>query len=192
MTTIPFDHKMAAHCETGTISAILNNKGMTVTEPMVFGIAGGIFFAYLDVREFTFPQFVTRSKPGEIRKNITKRLGVKYGTASFTSPLKAQQSLDSLLKKGIPTAVQVDMFYMDYIPKYMKAHFNGHFITVVGKEGADYIVSDCYYPTLVKVAGESMEKGRFAKGNLSPKGFQFFPDKNPPEYRCGQKLFRRV
>lgn len=77
MSTVQFDHKMAAHCESGTLTALLNNKGMSITEPMIFGVSGAFFFAYLDTPEFTFPQFVVRSKPGDMRSHIEKRLCVK-------------------------------------------------------------------------------------------------------------------
>ena len=177
MNTIPFNHRMAAHCETGTMSALLNHNGMSITEPMVFGVSGAFFFAYLDTSQFTFPQFVVRSKPGDIRAKIAKRLGVKFDSRKFRDPSNARQGLESLLEKGIPVAVQVDMFYMDYIPQYMRAHFNGHFITAVGKENSNYIVSDCYYPSLVQLSENSMDIARFTRGSLSPNGFQFYPAK---------------
>jgi hypothetical protein len=47
MSVIPFNHKMAAHCESGTVTAILNYAGLDISEPMVFGVSSGIFFAYL-------------------------------------------------------------------------------------------------------------------------------------------------
>lgn len=175
MSTVQFDHKMAAHCESGTLTALLNNKGMSITEPMIFGVSGAFFFAYLDTPEFTFPQFVVRSKPGDMRSHIEKRLCVKLEKKTFSKADLALRYTDELLEKNIPHAVQVDMFYMDYIPSYMKVHFNAHFITVVGKENDDYLVSDSYYPSLVKLSRSSMEMGRFAKGSLAPKGFVFYP-----------------
>ncbi len=178
--TLQFDHKMAAHCESGTIAALLNHKGLPITEPMVFGITGAFFFAYLDTPEFTFPQFVVRSKPGDMRSRIEKRLGVKLTKKYFSKPEKALAYTDELLNKNIPHAIQADMFYMDYIPPYMKAHFNGHFITIVGKEGNDYLVSDCYYPSIVKASSDSMIAARFAKGSLAPKGFVFYPESITP------------
>ncbi len=38
-----FEHTMAAHCETGTIASLLNHAGVSITEPMVLGVSGGIF-----------------------------------------------------------------------------------------------------------------------------------------------------
>jgi len=175
MSGVPFNHRMAAHCESGTLTALLNHKGLHISEPMVFGVSGAFFFAYLDTPQFTFPQFVVRSKPGDMRAQIEKRLGVRLVKKHFADEKDAFEYTNSLLINNIPHAVQVDMFYMDYIPKYMKAHFNGHFITVVGKEGNDYLVSDSYYPSIVKLSSESMATARFTKGALAPKGFTFYP-----------------
>lgn len=179
MSSIQFNHKMAAHCESGTIAALLNHNGFEISEPMVFGVTGAFFFAYLDTPDFTFPQFVVRSKPGDMRSKIEKRLGVKLEQSKFSKAEQAMKTTDALIEKQIAHAVQVDMFYMDYIPKYMKAHFNGHFITLLGKEGDDYLVSDSYYPSIVRLSSSSLQTARFTKGSLAPKGFMFYPAKVP-------------
>lgn len=171
---------MAAHCESGTVTSLLNNAGMEITEPMVFGISSGIFFGYFHkMKSFTFPTFIVRNKPGQMREKVSKRLGIKFYTQKFSKPEQGMQKLDELLSRQIPVAVQVDFFYMDYIPDWERVHINVHFIVVVGKEGSDYIVSDSYFPTLVKLSESSMRKARFAGGSMSPKGFLFYPEHIP-------------
>ncbi len=180
MTTVPYRHKMAAHCESGTVTSLLNHAGLDITEPLVFGISSGIFFGYFHkMKSFTFPTFIVRNKPGQIRKNISKRLGIKFYTEKFGNPEKGQEKLDQLLEKGIPVAVQVDFYYMDYIPAWERVHINVHFIVVVGKKGSKYIVSDSYFPQLVNLETESLKKARFAGGSMSPKGFLFYPESIP-------------
>jgi hypothetical protein len=92
---LPFEHRMAAHCETGTVTALLNHAGMGITEPLVFGIAGGIFFGYLKSSDLPFPMFILRSKPGDIRKKIGKRLGIKFNERRFRSPGEGGKSYRS-------------------------------------------------------------------------------------------------
>ena len=173
MSAIQYNHKMAAHCETGTVAALLNHSGMDITEPMVFGIAGGIFFGYFKTSQFTFPTFIVRSKPGQIRKNIEKLLGVNIISSHYKDPLKAEAELDKLLDKGIPVAVQVDFFYMDYLPAWQRVHINVHFVTIIGRNGSKYLLSDIYYPKVVEIEKETLRKGRFAGGSMAPKGFMF-------------------
>jgi hypothetical protein len=179
MSAIAFDHKMYAHCESGTLTAMLNYNKFSISEPMVFGIGGGALFIFIKTPKMQFPVFDMRNKPGDLRRNIAKRLGIRFKTRKFRDPAGAKSALTGLLDKGIPTAVQVDMFYMDYIPRYMRVHFNAHFIMAVGKEGDDFIVSDCYYPALSKVSGDSLDKARFAKSDFAPKGFMFYPESIP-------------
>ena len=178
-----YHHKMAAHCESGSITALLNHAGMNITEPMVFGISSGIFFGYFHkMKSFAFPTFIVRNKPGLMRKNLEKRTGVKFYSKDFKTREAGQAALDMLISKGIPTATQVDMFYLDYVPSWERVHINVHFLVAIGKEGDVYKVSDSYFPKLVDLPVTSMNKGRFAQGSMSPKGFIFYPEFVPQSF----------
>ena len=180
MDNLPFKHQMAAHCESGAVTSLLNNAGFDISEPLVFGISNGIFFGYFHkMKSFTFPTFIVRNKPGAMRKNLAKRLGIKFHTEKFRSQNEGMRKLDELIRKKIPVAVQVDFFYMDYLPAWERVHINVHFIVVVGKKGSKYIVSDSYFPNLVELESESLRKARFAGGSMPPKGFLFYPEYIP-------------
>ena len=166
---------MAAHCESGTVTALLNHHGLKITEPMVFGIASGIFFAYLKTPVMDFPMFAVRSMPGHIRTKFAERTGVKFRSKKYRSPGKAEKELDELLDKGLPVAVQVDFFYMNYFPAWYRIHVNVHFVTVIGREGDNYLISDSYHPEIAVIDRESLTKGRFAGGSMAPRGFMFYP-----------------
>ncbi|MCX6283260.1 MAG: BtrH N-terminal domain-containing protein [Bacteroidetes bacterium] len=186
-----YQHKMAAHCESGSITSLLNHSGMKITEPMVFGISSGIFFGYFHkMKSFAFPTFIVRNKPGQIRKNLSKRTGVKFYTRDFRNQEAGQGALDMLISKGIPTATQVDMFYLDYVPSWERVHINVHFLVAFGKEGDVYKVSDSYFPNPVDLPVASMNKGRFAQGSMSPKGFLFYPEYVPQSFDQ-EKAIRR-
>ena len=185
MSIIEYNHKMAAHCESGTITSLLNNKGLDISEALVFGISSGLFFGYFHkMKSFTFPTFIVRNKPGQMRSNLSRRLGIKFHTERFRKPEEGQKAIDRLLENNIPVACQVDFFYMDYIPSWERVHINVHFIVIVGKTGSKYIVSDSYFPQLVELESESLRKARFAGGSMSPKGFIFYPEHIPenPDY----------
>lgn len=180
--TIPFEHRMSAHCETGTLSSQLAYHGMNISESMVFGIGSGIFFGYFNNSRFAFPTFIVRNQPGKIRENIGARLGIKFHAESFKTPEKAQAGLDKILEKGIPVATQVDFFFMEYLPQYLRVHINVHFINVVGKNNGNYLISDCYHPRIVELDEQSLIKGRFAGGSMAPNGFLFYPEHIPSEF----------
>lgn len=179
MNNITFHHKIAAHCESGTVSGLLTHAGIELTEPMVFGIAGAIFFGYFKTRMFPFPMFAVRNQPGKIRVNVGKYLGVRWRKSRFRDPIAAERELDVLLAKGIPVAVQVDFFNMEYVPAYARAHFNGHYIIITGRDGDEYIVSDAYAQDLARLDVQSMRKARFARGSFAPKGLMFYLSDTP-------------
>jgi hypothetical protein len=175
MAQIPFRHIMAAHCESGTVTALLNHHGLNITEPMVFGIASGIFFAYLKTPAMDFPTFAVRSMPGKVRSKFAKRTGVKFKSRTYRNPVKAERELNDLLDRNQPVAVQVDFFYMNYFPAWYRIHVNVHFITIIGREGNKYFVSDSYHPQIAEIDRDALTKGRFAGGAMAPKGFMFYP-----------------
>lgn len=169
-----YTHKMGAHCESGSVASILGHQGLSITEPLVFGISGGIFFGYFHkMKSFAFPTFILRNKPGMIRENISKRLGINFVSQKFRDPVKGRDALDALLNNQIPVACQVDFFYLDYVPEWERVHINVHFLVVIGKEGNKYIVSDAYFPKMMELESRSLEKGRFPGGSMSPDGFIF-------------------
>jgi len=183
---------MAAHCETGTLSGLLHFNGLELTEPMIFGIANGIFFGYFKLPMMIFPAFIVRIRPGEIRKNIEKRVGIKFHIFKYRDQHKAQIDLDNLLARGIPVAVQVDFFYMDYLPAWYRVHNNVHFITIIGKEDDKYVISDCYYPEITKLDAESLRKGRFAGGTSAPKGFMYYPESIPKSFDLPKLIVKGI
>ena len=74
-----FEHQHFAHCESGIMSTLLKYKGLELSEPMIFGLAGAICFAYLPFLKMgNMPLVSYRMFPGHIIKNIPRRLGVEY------------------------------------------------------------------------------------------------------------------
>ena len=179
MMTAPFTHKMAAHCESGAVTALLKGAGMDVTESLVFGISGVIFFGYLSVPMLPFPTIALRNKPGRIRLKTPKRLGVTLRELTFRDPAAATRELDALLARGVAVGAQVDYFYMDYLPEYTRAHFNAHYVIVTGKEDGRYLISDTYFPAMTSLDAATFQTARFARGQFAPKGLLFWPEAVP-------------
>jgi hypothetical protein len=186
-----FEHRMAAHCESGTVSALLRHAGLELSEPMVFGGAGAIFFGYFNSAMLPFPTVVLRSLPGSIRAKVEKRTGVRFRRQRFFSPANAMRQLDALLDRGIPVAVQVDFFYMHYIPKYARAHFNAHYVIVVGRRDGRYLISDSYAAQIAELEAEVLATARFAKGPFSPHGLMFYIDGPVPAAIDQRALIRK-
>ncbi len=68
-----FEHHQTAHCENGVASNLLLNKGLKLSEPMIFGIGSGLFFVYLPFLKVNFaPGYSYRPMPGAIFSKAAK------------------------------------------------------------------------------------------------------------------------
>jgi len=128
-----------------------------------------------------FPMFVVRSSPGQVRTKFAERTGVKFESKKYRNPEKAERELNELLDRNQPVAVQVDFFYMNYFPAWQRVHINVHFVTVIGREGDKYFISDSYHPTIAEIDRETLTNARFAGGSMAPKGFMFYPVNVPSD-----------
>lgn len=174
MQKIDFNHRLAAHCESGMVTSLLNHSGIEISEAMVFGISGSIFFAYINNPMLPFPTIAVRNQPGKIYKNFSRHSNLPFVKKQFRQPDKAKEELESLLKDNKPAGVQVDFFYMDYVPEYIRAHFNGHFVIIVGKNENKYLISDAYAPELAELEQDTLQAARFTRGPFKPKGLMIY------------------
>lgn len=95
---LDLSHRVAAHCENGAISALLRYHGIDLSEPMIFGLASGLFFTHLPfVKMAGMPVTSFRTFPGVLFKRITKLLGIKTATRRYLNKEHAMRDLDRLL-----------------------------------------------------------------------------------------------
>lgn len=179
------DHRPAAHCENGAISALLRFYGINLSEPMIFGLASGLFFTHLTfVKMGGLPVTAFRTFPGVLFSRVTKLLGIKTATRRFFSREKAMRKLDELLlRQQIPVGCVVGMYELPYIPREYRFRFNGHNICVIGKdEKADvYSVLDSNATQKVTISSGDLARVRFPDGGVYPLMGQMYWIKSVPE-----------
>ena len=147
---------------------------------MIFGIGSGLLFFYFPwLKVNQAPAISYRTMPGHIFSKVARRLGFHVRRERFSSPEKAQQVLDEKLKTGFPVGLQVGVYHLTYFPDAYRFHFNAHNLVVYGKEGDAYLISDPVMEQPTKLSSQELEKVRFAKGVLSPKGHMYFPTHLP-------------
>ena len=177
-----FKHFQSAHCENGVASNLLKNKGIDISEPMIFGLGSGLFFVFLPFLKVNHaPAISYRPMPGMIFNRAAKNLGIKVKRHKFKSNQSAQQFLDQQLKANNPCGLQVGVYNLTYFPEEYKFHFNGHNLVVYGKENDTYLISDPVMETTTALTENELEKVRFAKGVLAPKGHLYYPEYIPDE-----------
>ena len=147
---------------------------------MIFGIGSGLLFFYFPwLKVNQAPAISYRTMPGHIFSKVARRLGFRVRRERFSSPEKAQQVLDEKLKTGFPVGLQVGVYHLTYFPDAYRFHFNAHNLVVYGKEGDSYLISDPVMEQPTKLSTKELEKVRFAKGVLAPKGHMYFPTHLP-------------
>ncbi|ESU23766.1 hypothetical protein FEDK69T_11740 [Flavobacterium enshiense DK69] len=175
-----FIHHQSAHCENGVASNLLKHHGINISEPMVFGIGSGLFFFYLPLLKVNHaPAISYRPMPGSIFNKAAKRLGIKVKRVKFSNPQSAQKALEENLKNNIPSGLQVGVYNLTYFPDEYRFHFNAHNLVVYGKNEGNFLISDPVMETVTTLTEKELEKVRFAKGALAPKGQMYYPTAIP-------------
>jgi hypothetical protein len=195
MTVHDFIHRQASHCESGVMSAIVRHysqpRGLPFSEPMAFGLASTLVFAYLPfIRIYSLPLVSYRMPPKTIIRGLQKPLGFTMRTETFRRPEDGARRLDELLDAGKVVGLQVSVFWLPFMPKDFRFHFNAHNLLAYGREcghdaasgaSGDYLLSDPVMEEPVRCAPADLDKARFARGMLAPKGLLYYPESAPRE-----------
>lgn len=174
---VDFVHRQSAHCESGVTSSLLQNIGAAkITEPLAFGMGAGLFFAYIPlIKVNNGPAIAFRTFPGLIFKRTCKALGIPIVRKKFSSKAEAEKYLQDALAAGSPVGCQVGVYYLSYFPREYRFHFNAHNLIVFGKEDDNYLISDPIMEFPTTLTTYELERVRFAKGALAPKGQIYYP-----------------
>jgi hypothetical protein len=172
-----FDHRHAAHCETGAMSSMLRHHGLDISEPMVFGLASGLTYAYIPLVKINgLPLIAYRTPPRMIIRALSRRIpGLKMNFQKFRKPQQGEAGLNHLLDQGQVVGLQTSVFFLPYFPENMRFHFNAHNLLVYARDEGAYRISDPVFSHVVTVDPPSLSRARFAKGALAPKGLLYYP-----------------
>lgn len=179
---INFEHRQAAHCENGVTMSLLKNIHVhEMTEPLAFGIGSGLFFVYVPLLKISGgPAIAFRTLPGLIFNRTCKALHIPVIRKKFRSKEQAELFLNECLKAGHAVGCQVGVYYLPYFPKEYRFHFNAHNLIVYGKEEDNYLISDPVMENVTALSSYQLERVRFAKGALAPRGQIYYPKEGEP------------
>lgn len=178
-----FQHAQASHCESGVMSTMLRHHGLAISEPMAFGLSSAISFAYLPIIRINgLPLVAYRMPPKWIIKGLQKPLGLKMRFETFRQPEAGVRRLDQLLAEGQVVGLQTSVYWLTYLPEDLRFHFNAHNILAFGKaDDGSYRISDPVAEMAVTCPPDALQRARFAKGVLAPKGLIYYPLGRPQE-----------
>ena len=189
----PLEHRHYAHCESGVVTALLRYHGLDLSEPMVFGITGGLTFAYIPFIKITnMPLISYRMLPGSIIKGAEKNLDVQFKTRRYREKEKALAELTTLVDRGEIVGLQTSVYWLPYFPPEMRFQFNAHNLIVYGREGDEFLISDPVFEHPVRVKADDLQNARFARGTLAPKGFIYYPVRVNPSIDLREAIKKSI
>lgn len=177
-----YNHKIASHCETGSVRNLLGHAGLEITEPMVFGIGSGPAFYYLFFAKGLngFPLIGIRNPPGSILKNVAKYCRIEFFSKCYKKSAAALGKAHEMLDEQVPVAAIVDMFYMKYLPSFLHVHAPFHTILLVGREEDAYFVSDPYFEEIGRLEKEDLLAAWETHAPMAKDNFLAYVKKLPP------------
>ncbi len=177
-----YKHQIGSHCESGTLRNLLNNAGLGISEPMVFGIGSGVAFFYVFFARGPsgLPLVALRTPPGTIFKNGAKLLKLDIIKRQHKTADRAIAQADELIAAGVPVAATVDMFYMKYLPAFIQVHAPFHFILLVGRDGDHYLVSDPYNRDIGRLHVDDLRAAWETHAPMAKDNRLFYMNGTPP------------
>ncbi len=174
---IEFEHVQSAHCENGVTSNLLRHYGLRqLSEPLVFGIGSGLFYIHIPIMKLNGgPAISYRNMPGRIFERTCRSLGIQVIRQKFRNKQSAEEHLVKRLEANQPVGCQVGVYFLTYLPKEYRFHFNAHNLVVYGKEGDTFLLSDPVMEDVTTLTSYELERVRFAKGALAPRGQIYYP-----------------
>ena len=88
---------------------------------MVFGLAGGLTFAYLPFIKINgMPLLSYRMFPKSIIRGIQSRMGVKFQSKIYRNKEQALADLNRFVKDGQVVGLQTSVYWLPYFPPEMR------------------------------------------------------------------------
>jgi hypothetical protein len=130
------------HCVTNSLKQIFGYHGHPISEQMLFGIASGLSFVYVNLANA--PMISGRTKVFEFEQKLAQRLNVKINCKQCKEYETAYSRTIKLLDRNNPVLVYVDMPYLKYLGLNKNSHFGGHAIVIFGYDEQErvFYVSD--------------------------------------------------
>jgi len=160
------------HCETTTTGSLLNQIGIELSEPMLFGLGEGLGYLFWRMKIMNFPFIGGRIKTDKLTENICRNLNLKLEVKETSSLKKAWKNIEEPLSNGKAVGLKLDCYHLDYFTN--KIHFAGHYATMYGYDDKyAYLIDTEQQGCQVKTTLNNLELARNEKGPMSSRNLSF-------------------
>jgi hypothetical protein len=194
-----FPHRLAGHCGSGALRDLLEFHGLdfgagTLSEGMVFGLAGGLGFLYLEVPGFSSPVYLV-GRTADMERDFAEHLGIGLDVRRGEDPAEAWRWVREEIDAGRPPMVWADIAELEYLRVRMTN--TRHDIVIVDYDEAEQVawVADNDREELQRCSYASLAAARSSKGFPGPNEHTTFvyawPGSLPDPRRAAAAAIRR-
>ncbi len=179
------------HCETTTTGSLLNQIGIVLSEPMLFGLGEGLGFIFWNMRIMDFPFIGGRIKPDALTENICRNLNLKLEVSETSSKKKAWESVKNNIDKGVAVGLKLDCYHLEYFMN--KIHFAAHYVAMYGYDDEfAYLIDTWQQGGKVKTSLKNLELARNEKGPMSSKNLSYTIRKTEKSYNIEKSIITAI
>ena len=118
------------HCITNSLKQIFSYYDYPMSEEMIFGIASGLSFLYIN--QAHSPMVSGRTKVFEFEKKLAERLNITIKCKTSKDYAKVLETTKDMMDTDIPVLIYADMSYLSYLGMNSYSHFGGHAVVLFG------------------------------------------------------------
>lgn len=118
------------HCITSSLKQIFNYYGYPLSEEMMFGLASGLSFIYIN--QSSSPMVNGRTKIFEFEKKLAERLNITIKCKTDKNYKKVFDTTKHMIDSNHPVLIYVDMPFLKYLQMDSNSHFGGHAVVLFG------------------------------------------------------------
>lgn len=172
MKNISIDTFKGEHCETTATGALLSHIGLSLSEPMLFGLGESLSYGTFKFGDMPFPFIGGRVRTFEVTQNLCCNLDLELVEKRTTSKKYAWNNVKEILDNGDPVGLQLDCYYLDYFTS--KVHFAGHFVAMTGYDDEYvYLIDTDQQGGKVKTTLDNLALARSSKQTMYGKNLSY-------------------
>ena len=174
MSLLEEDPYVGNHCESTTLVNLLRQREVDLSEPLIFGLAGGLSFIYWRTKQMPTPFVGGRIKPDTLSENLANTLKLRLSVHETSSVKRAKEHLLAELESGTIVGLKLDRYFLDYSTDDFR--FAAHYVACVGYDDDRFALVETQPLGLQWASGESLETARNARGPMSSRNRAFTLD----------------
>lgn len=186
-----FPELVGQHCETTATGSLLNQIGIELSEPLLFGLGEGLGFIFWNMKIMDFPFIGGRVKPDALTRNICRNLNLKLDVKETASAKKAWENVVQYIDQGKAVGLKLDCYHLEYFTN--KIHFAGHYAAMYGYDDQKaYLVDSNRNGQLLTTSLESLALARSEKGPMASRNLSYTIERGTQDYDLKQAIKKAI